>query len=178
MKLWKLLLTLSIIFAVQSHAAEPVYGPIIDGYGPVFMIEDRNAALPAEHVYKVVFDAASYPGGDDALNVELESVARFINMHGGNGVSLDDMDIAVVLHGAALKSVLSDGAYRARFDTKNPNAELVQLLSKAGVRFYVCGQSMGFRGFGKGELAENVSLALSAMTSLAILQSQGYSLLP
>lgn len=178
MKARILLISLLVVIAAQSWAAGPVYGPIVDGYGPVFMVEDRDVTLPSKQIYKVVFDASAYPGGDDALNIELESVARFINMHGGNGVRLDDMDIAVVLHGPALKSVLSDNAYRTRFDTKNPNAELVQLLSKAGVRFYVCGQSMGFRDFGKEELAENVGVALSAMTMLATLQSQGHSLLP
>lgn len=178
MKFRYLLSIASAIVAAQLQAAEPTYGPVIEGYGPVFVISDRDVPLRADRVYKVLFDAAAHPGGDETLNVALESVARFINMHGANGVSVDNMNISVVLHGSALKSVLSDAAYRERFAMANPNSELVKLLAAAGVRFYVCGQSMGFRGFDKGELADNVELALSAMTMLADLQADGYSLLP
>jgi hypothetical protein len=37
---------------------------------------------------------------------------------------------------------------------------------------------MGFRGIGGDELASEVKVALSAMTMLALLQSDGYALLP
>ena len=52
------------------------------------------------------------------------------------------------------------------------------LLHDAGVSIYVCGQSTSFGGIDKNELADGVQLALSAMTMLTILQSDGYALLP
>ena len=65
-----------------------------------------------------------------------------------------------------------------RHDGPNPNLDLLMQLHGAGVSFYACGQSLGFRGIAKGELAEPVQVALSAMTALTQLQSEGYALIP
>ena len=51
-------------------------------------------------------------------------------------------------------------------------------LHEAGVAFYACGQSMGFSGISKSELAPPVKVALSAMTMMTVLQSAGYALIP
>jgi len=167
-----------ILSAAGAQSAGPQYGPIIEGYGPVYPIIDRDVPLPAGHTYRVVFDAKTYTGEPSSLNKPLESVARFINMHGVNGVKLENMDIAVVVHGPALAAVLSDGAYEERNGIANPNSTLLSKLKDAGVRFYVCGQSMAFRGVDKEELADAAEVALSAMTMFATLQSEGYALLP
>ena len=86
------------------------------------------------------------------------------------------MPLAVVIHGAALINVLNDASYQERYQMKNPNLDLLQKLSDAGVEFFACGQSMAGRGFAKSELAGPVQLALSAMTMVHQLQDQGYSL--
>jgi intracellular sulfur oxidation DsrE/DsrF family protein len=99
-------------------------------------------------------------------------------MHARNGTPVENMELAVVLHGAAVKNVLSHDAYRSRYATDNPNLELVGRLHDAGVRFYVCGQSMTFGGVEKKELASQAKVALSAMTMLTVLQNDGYALLP
>ncbi len=80
-------------------------------------------------------------------------------------------------YGPVLKSLLSDSAYRTRFGIENPNTELLDKLASAGVRFYVCGQSMAFGGVVKEELSDKAKVALSAMTMLTVLQSDGYALL-
>lgn len=38
-------------------------------------------------------------------------------------------------YGPALKSLLSDSAYRTRFGIENPNTELLDKLASAGVRY-------------------------------------------
>ena len=38
------------------------------------------------------------------------------------------------------RDFLADEAYTAKFDTENPNRELIQSLAKSGVRFYICDQ--------------------------------------
>lgn len=50
-------------------------------------------------------------------------------------------------------------------------------LHDAGVKFYICGQSMAFGGVDKSELASPVKVALSVMTMLTVLQAEGYALL-
>lgn len=168
------------LLAAMAHADDTLttHGPVIEDFGPTFAIHDRDVALQDEFVYRAVFDASRYSGEPDGLNSTLVSVARFLNMHGRNGVPAENMQLAVVLHGAALKTALSDESYRLRYDTANPNLDLLARLHAAGVRIYVCGQSMGFRDVAKRELLPHAKVALSAMTMLTVLQSEGYSLLP
>ena len=167
-----------LLLAAPLLASEPSKGPLIEGYGPTYPINDRDVPLPEGFSYKAVFDVAAYPGEVTAVNVRLESVARFLNMHGRNGVPAENMELAIVVHGAAVKNLLSNDAYEARYKVDNPNLELLALLHNAGVAMYVCGQSMSFGGTDKNELADGVQVALSAMTMLTVLQSDGYALLP
>ncbi len=105
-------------------------------------------------------------------------VARFMNMHGKNGVPLEDLDVAVVMHGRALFAAFNDEAYEELHGVNNPSRDLLQSLADAGVKFYACGQSLGFRGLDKSVLAEPVKVGLSAMTMLVTLQADGYTFLP
>ena len=170
-------LTLVAIFMFGPvYAAEPSFGPAIEGYGPTYPINDRDVALEDGFVYKAVFDAVTNPD-ETAVNTGLVSVARYLNMHARNGVPAENMDIAVVAHGPALKALLLDEAYQTHYGIDNPNTELLEKLDAAGVEFYLCGQSMMFGGFNKSELASPVQVALSAMTMLTVLQSDGFALL-
>jgi len=171
-------LLFSLVLSVQLFADEPTLGPAIEGYGPTYPIADRDVALEEGAVYRAVFDAASYSDDMTAINSRLVSVARFLNMHVRNGTPPENMDLAVVIHGAALKNFLNNDAYQERFEVDNPNLELIMKLHDAGVVFFVCGQSMAFSGVGKNELVSPTKVALSAMTMLTVLQNDGYALLP
>ena len=169
------------LFACMSFSAwsqEPSTGPYVNAGGPAFEVKDRDVPLREGHKYRVVFEATEYPGEKSSLNRELTVVARFMNMHGKNGVPLEDIDVAVVLHGQALMAALNDEAYQAYNKVDNPNLELLQDLADAGVKFYACGQSLGFRGLDKSVLVEPVKVGLSAMTMLVTLQADGYAFLP
>lgn len=167
-----------LLLTLTASADDPSLGPAIEGFGPTYAIAYRDVPLREGFMHKVVFDAGSGPDDTAALNQELVSVARFMNMHARNGVPVENMDLAVVLHGAALKSALNDVAYKSRYDIANPNRELLMKLKEAGVAFYSCGQSMEFNGITKKELLSPVKVGLSAMTMLTYLQSDGYALLP
>ncbi len=162
---------------LAAHGEEPALGPAIQGYGPTYPIDDRDVVLEEGAVYRTVFDAASYSDDLTSLNTRLVSVARYLNMHARNGTPLANMDVAVVVHGAALKTLLNNDAYKARYGVDNPNLELLMKLHDADVKFFVCGQSMAFGGFDKSELASPAKVALSAMTMLTVLQNDGYALL-
>lgn len=164
------------LLALQLGAAEPTTGPIIDGYGESFAVPDADVKLPPNHDYRVVWEITAYPDGPGAVNRPLTFVARFLNVHGKAGVPVEKMHLAVVAHGAALKNMLSDEVYEREFDMKNPNRDLVEKLLAAGVQIYVCGQSMGFQGRSKSQLAPGIKLAPSAMTMMHLLQDEGYTL--
>jgi intracellular sulfur oxidation DsrE/DsrF family protein len=170
-------LSIAMLFS-PALAVEPTTGPIIDGYGAAFAVEDRDVPLVKDHVYRVVYEITAYEGTPDSVNRELDVVARFLNMHGKNGVPKENMQLAVVIHGAALVNVLNDDAYERRLKRNNPNLDLLRKLMAAGVDFYACGQAMGFRGYGKSELEQGVHLALSAMTMVHQLQAEGYTMQP
>ena len=166
------------LLACPALAEEATTGPVIDGYGAAFAVADRDVPLVKDHIYRVVYEITAYEGSPNAVNRELDTVARFLNMHGKNGVPTENLQLAVVIHGAALINVLNDTSYQKRFEMKNPNLDLLGKLAAAGVKFYACGQSMGGRGFAKSELASGVQLALSAMTMVHQLQADGYTLQP
>jgi intracellular sulfur oxidation DsrE/DsrF family protein len=178
MRSCSLLVLPASLLVTQLLAAEPTTGPIIEGYGASFVVENADVPLMTDHVYRVAWEITDYQGEPDSINRNLDGVARFLNLHAKNGVPKENMHLGVVVHGSALMNMLSDVAYQARFDRKNPNLDLVQKLSDAGVEFFVCGQSMAFREFAKSELAEPVKLATSAMTMVHQLQFEGYTIQP
>lgn len=181
-----ILLIVSILSQVSAFAdtwkleefPKAIKGPVFSDYGPVFKMEDRDVPLVEGLKYKVFFDVTQAANETFQRNFRIESVARFINMHAMNGVSLEDMDIAVVLHGSATRDTLSQEAYQERYLDENPTLDLIEQLHAKGVRFYLCGQSLYFMKQKKADLAPQVELALSAMTMSTQLQAEGYTLIP
>ena len=171
-----LLSTVTVDLAGQATSQSQT-GPVISDYGPVFDVPNTDFATPTDHMYRVAFDVSAAPESPDAVNRRIVTVARFLNMHANAGVPTDKMEVALVLHGGSGKYALANDAYRARYDTDNPNLGLITALHGQGVRIILCGQTAASRGFPKHELAEPVELALSAMTALIVLQSEGYGLI-
>lgn len=108
------------------------------------------------------------------VNARLESAARFLNMHASAGVPVQNMSIAIVVHGPAALDLVTHGKY----GTENANAGLIEALHEAGVTIELCGQTTAYRDFSRSDLLPGVSLSLSAMTSHALLQQDGYTLNP
>jgi intracellular sulfur oxidation DsrE/DsrF family protein len=151
-------------------------GPIIEDFGPVYPV-DVDMETRTDMVYRVVFEVSTSPGEKDVVNPSIETLARFLNMHGQAGVPVMNQELALVLHGNAGKDALRDDAYRARFGVDNPNRTLLEALGHAGVRIYLCGQTAMHRGYPNDELTAPVQMALSAMTALVTLQAEGYHLI-
>ena len=170
-----------ILIAIQGlslSAKDPQKTPIFTEYGPVYEIKNRDVKLRDDFTYKAVFDVANTANSPEDYSRRLESVARFINMHALNGVPLEKMQLAVVMHSKASKDAMSNAAYQKKYQLDNPNIALIEQLASKGVKFYICGQSASFMGIEKEHLIKPVKLALSAMTQLVVLQSEGYALLP
>ena len=154
------------------------FGPVIDSFGPVVAI-DSELAIPTDHQYKVVFEFIPMQPADspEETSPMLDSVARFINMQVEAGVPKENLDIKVVIHGMATTDVLNNEAYRARFGVDSPHVPLFEVLSEAGVDFYVCGQAARIFDVPRDDIAAPVQVALSAMTAVVLFQSQGYQVL-
>lgn len=164
--------------AEENNPSKPIKGPVFTDYGPVFKVDDRDKPLTKNFRYKVFFDVTEPAKNSLSLNRRIESVARFINMHAMNGVKVEDMQIAVVLHGGATRDALNQEAYQEKYKGKNPTLDLIEQLDSKGVKFYLCGQSLYFMQHKKTDLAPQIQLGLSAMTTSTQLQADGYTLIP
>ena len=181
MKSINYLLLIFVVFAFSPYSyskSDIEMGPIIKGYGPASAVSEADVQLPDGFIFKALFDVSDSNKKPDQYNRNIESVARFLNMHARNGVPIENMKLAVIIHGSAVKDVLTDSAYEKRHGIKNPNSELIKRLSEQGVEFYLCGQSAIFYDIKKEEISSNVELALSAMTMAVLLQNKGYHLIP
>jgi len=155
----------------SSEETDFTKGPFIKDFGAVAFIDD--ARLTKDTSFKVSFDLAkaAEPG---ANNRYLESAARFLNMHTAAGVPADNIDIAIVVHGPAAIDLVNDD----RYGGPNANTGLIAALLNAGVSIELCGQTAAYRNIEKTDLLPGVKLSLSAMTSHALLQQNGYTLNP
>jgi len=153
-------------------------GPVIHSAGPVFEISAPEFATPLDQEYKLAFEMAQAADSPDQLNVVLNTVARYLNMHGQAGLPADQVTAAVVVHGTAGWEVLDHDAYREKHGVDNPNAALIKELVAAGVKVILCGQTASARGIPRDRVMEEVQVALSAMTAFLVLQEQGFRVNP
>jgi intracellular sulfur oxidation DsrE/DsrF family protein len=126
----------------------------------------------------VVFDvtADAKPG---EVNKGLERAARLLNLYGAAGLKAGDVRAAVVFHGEATRTALTDAAYGGRFKTDgNPNLPLIRELKKAGVELFVCGQALHYKGFPAAEVDGAVPVAAAALTVVINKQADGYAYVP
>lgn len=174
-----LFFSIFILFSTSifSQESKTKKGPIIENFGQIYSVENPDLVLDKNKKYKVIFDIYSDVKSDKKMNTSINTVARFINMHAAQGIPLENIDIALVLHGEATKNALSDAAYMKNFKVKNPNNKLLKALEQAKVNMYVCGQSFMHHGYNKADLNESVRLALSALTALTYYQTEGYQLI-
>lgn len=164
-------LTLS---AAPSAAQRNSPGPVIHSAGAIFDVPSPSFVTPTDIEYKIVFEVSQAASSPDRINSGLGTVARFINMHAANGVPLENIHAAVVVHGSAGWDLLADAGYREQHGVDNPNAELIRELIAAGTQVVLCGQTAGSRGIPQEGLIDGVQMALSAITALYVLQQDGY----
>jgi len=169
------LISFVLLNCLQANAQTPV-NPIIKDYGTIYAID--NATLPAKNIdYKIVIDLK--PANDDfnQVNKGLNNIARMINLHGAAGISKEQLHIVVAVHYTATPIILNNAGYQKKYGVDNPNLDLIQQLSAAGVKFYVCGQSLVARNYAFADVNPQVTIALSMLTVVTEHQMQGYSLL-
>ena len=163
-----------IFLSFQLSASETVTGPVVDNYGPVFAVPEGSFNLDPKRKYKILMDIGKGPDDPSVLNRNIESAARFLNMHSRNGIKPENLELAIVLHGSGIHAALKDEAYDDKFLVSNPSKDLVKSLSNAGVHIYICGQSAAFNGYSKEDLLPETVMAVSAMTVHVRLQQEGY----
>jgi intracellular sulfur oxidation DsrE/DsrF family protein len=152
------------------------YGPAITDFGAIAKVDSDLPLAPGTD-YKLDFDIGK--GAPEKVNTELDSVARLINMLVANGVPMSKIHPAVVVWSAGMIDVTKQARYEQEYGGAiNPNIALVQELIAKGVQIYVCGQSAAKYDVLKSDLLPGVKMALSGMTTHAMLHKQGYLVNP
>lgn len=167
-------LFLLIIVAFSGFSQKTKTGPIIENYGAVWEIDNPDFKTDKSQEFKVVFDVKVGPESDTEMNRNLNTVARFLNMHAQSGIPASQLKAALIVHGTAARNLLTDEAFQERYEVDNPNRELVEDLLEAGVQVIMCGQSSKTRDLPKEDLIPGVKISLSAMTANIQLQNSGY----
>ena len=165
-----------MIAAKGMSANDAETPPRIAEYGKVTPFPE--ASEQPRNGSKIVVDLTA-GGPPDQLNKGLEKVARYVNIYSQAGKRPAHAKICVVLHGDATGLTLNDTAYAAAFETKtNPNLPLLRTLHQAGVEFLVCGQALTHKGHPPEQTADEVQVAVSALTALVNRQQDGYAYIP
>lgn len=152
-------------------------GPVFESFGPTAKVE-TNIPIPEETMFKIAFDVTE-KAEPEKLNRSFESAARFINMHVAAGVPEKNIKLVIVVHGGAAIDLTSDAMFKSRNEgAANPSAAALAEMQKHGVEFHLCGQSAAAHKITNVDLLPGVKMSLSAMTSHALLQQQGYTLNP
>jgi intracellular sulfur oxidation DsrE/DsrF family protein len=176
MRLFIFCVTAMISFTVSAGPEAFSKGPVFPNFGENTLIEGGLVDAKSQQ-FKVLFDVSKKNDGD-APHRSLNTVARFINMHVRAGVPIDNIAVAIVVHGEASFELIENGAYQQRFTKNNPSNALLGQLLAAGVRVILCGQSASHHDIQRKDLVSGVELSLSAMTANALLQQAGYTLNP
>jgi intracellular sulfur oxidation DsrE/DsrF family protein len=152
--------------------------PAIQGYGAMHPLPEAALQPDASKTHKAVFRVTEAAATPEGLNPSLAHVARAVNIFASAGVPLENLDFVVVIFGPAAPIILQNDYYRMRTGVDNPNLELIEMLQEAGVRLYVCGQAIPDNHMEYDWVNPLISISLSGVSDLIILQSEGYVLDP
>jgi len=169
------LLALGQVVGLAEENPEYRY-PKIQQHGKVIRLP--NASHQPRDQSKIVVDITKGSEPEN-LSSAIDKVARFVNIYAGAGQHPASVQISVVLHGDATLHCLTHTAYKSKFGVeRNPNLELIRTLKEAGVKFYVCGQSLIGKESQPSDVSPDVSVSVSALSALVNLQQDGYAYLP
>ncbi len=154
-------------------------GPVIQSTGMTIKVDNPTFVVSNNHVFKSVFVINAGGGDTVKVNEQLNTIARFYNVHVRHGYPLKNIRGAAVVHGSGWPALLTDSAFAARYGGHaNPSRRLVEELIQNGAVIVLCGQTAGARGIRREELLPGVKVAISAMTALTALQDDGYRMIP
>lgn len=166
-----ILLTIGI-----SGIAQKKINPVIKGFGGIYDIQNATVK-PDQEEYNIVIDVVTRKGDEKSIAFSLINVARLINLHAVGGVSPENINVVLAIHGPMTYTILNNDAYRKRFEVDNPNIELIKSLKNSGVKITVCGQSMIGREVSSNEILQEVDIATSMLTTVTTYQLKGYAML-
>ena len=172
---------LIVVLALASASFAPVTAAtdaplLVPGY-PAARDVAGAKELPDPHMdYKVVFADGQEAKSKSDINPMLPSIAQYLNTLGKYGVPAAHRHIVIMFHQRTpdIDIVMTNDAYRERYNRDNPNIAIIHALKEAGVDIRVCGQGLIGRKIDAKQVNPDVQIDLWAMTTLVNLQLKGY----
>ncbi|MBY0482052.1 MAG: DsrE family protein [Chitinophagaceae bacterium] len=167
-----------IFFSISFFAgAQNKLNPVIADFGSVYAVPFAVEKPDPNLKYKILVDVNTGTDKPELVNESLENVARIVNLHALGNVSDKNLELALVLHGPAVFNIMNNEAYKQKFSVNNPNLPLFTALKKAGVKIFVCGQTLFKRNINPQQLAPEAMVALSAITTITTYSQKGFTVL-
>jgi intracellular sulfur oxidation DsrE/DsrF family protein len=166
-----------LIVAVLPSFSQARVFPVVKSYGGIFEIPYAEEKPDPNLDYKIVIEVERESEHPDSLSWAINNVARLVNLHVMGGVPKEKLNVVMVIHGGATYNTMQNLAYMKKYKTNNPNIRLFHELSEAGVKIFVCGQSLINRKVDRTKLLPEVKVATSMLTTLTTYQLKGYALL-
>jgi len=129
--------------------------------------------------YKLLFNMTLWPKdstGRRKLNEGLAEIGRIINLHVASGVPRENLEIVIVIHGGALNTYLKNESFRKKFQTDNPNLDILKQFTDLHASLIACGQAEIFFSIPAENMIPEVRTAFSARVALSTYQLKGYIL--
>lgn len=171
----KLLFVLCICLPALMNAQQWIT-PVIEGYGKIKYSKDVAVQPDTNLEYKMVYKITTSETRE-GINKGLNGIAHAINMLGCANIFSDAVKIVATIQGPATTIVLTDSAYQKKFGKKNPNTEVIKLLSNYGVKLFVCSQATAYKKIDNSQINQNITEALSGSSVLINYQLNGYALM-
>lgn len=172
---------IGVCLCSPGWAAGPMIGPWVMPAikaGPMHPLPDAAYQPDKTTIYKAVFAVTRPSKGANDPDGGLTPVARAVNIFASAGVPLDHLKFVVVIYSLDGGSMVLDNAhYKKRFGKDNPDLETIHELKAAGVQVVVCGQALAALGIEHSWVDPDVTIALSALSTIVMLQNQGYALM-
>ena len=172
-------LTTVLLFAPGSFApanADSARPLLVPGYEAARDLPGARELPDPRTDYKVVFANAQDAKNPGDVNPMLPTIAMYVNTLGKHGVDAEHRHIVIMFHQRTpdIDIVMSNDAYRERYNRDNPNIALIHALKQAGVDIRVCGQGLLARKIDPEQVDPDVQIDLWATTTLGNLQLKGY----
>lgn len=160
---------------MAASAAGPKWENPVIGYGHVHPLPHAAVQPSKTKVYRAIFDVTHGIANHAKPDAGLVHVARAVNVFASAGVPLSHLKFVAIVHGPATPSILKDSVYRKKYGVNNPNLKLISELRRAGVKVDVCGQALADLDFAHSWVDSNVTITLSALSTVVIYGNKGYA---
>ena len=158
-----------------AKAADPM-PLLVPGYEAAKDVVNMKELPDPKTDYKVVFADGQSAKDPGEVNPMLPTIATYVNTLGKFGVPAEHRHIVIMFHQRTpdIDIVMSNDAYKERYNRDNPNIAIIHALKEAGVDIRVCGQGLIGPKIDVKQVNPDVQIDLWAMTTLVNLQLKGY----